>query len=180
MVIRYDSTQSRRRTHDTLSAEAVRGYFPDGYPPDLGPPTVPLLSNSAGRPEGRFPPTPDELRLRDARSKAAFYSTYQGLTKTLDMRIAEAQGKIRDLELGINTKRERTAARNAEIDVLINSSTLGQPRDDIHVEVANMLPTHEAATPLLNMAFSTLLNYWADGQLMEIPTGFEKMEHKKI
>lgn len=180
MVLRYDSTQPRRRTYDTLPAEAVRGYFPDGFPPDLGPPTVPLLSNSAGRPEGRFPPTPEEIRLRDARSKIAFYSAYQDMTKTLDMRIAEAQGKLRDLELGINSTRERTAARNAGIDVVLNSATLGRPRDDIDVGLASTLPTHEAATPLINMAFSTLLNYWAHGRLMEIPTGFDKMEHNKI
>ena len=180
MVLRYDPAQSRRRTYDTLSAEAVRGYFPNGFPPDLGPPTVPLLSNSAGRLEGRFPPTPEEIRLRDARSKIAFYSATQNLTKTLDMRIAEAQGKLRDLELGINSTRERTAARNAEIDVLLNSSKLGQPRHDFDIESANELPTHEAATPLINMAFSTLLNYWADGRLMEIPTGFGKMEENNI
>jgi hypothetical protein len=183
MVLRHDSAQSRRRTYDTLSAEAVRGYFPDGFPPDIGPPTVPLLSNSAGRPEGRFLPTPEELRLRDARSKIAFYSASQDMTKTLDMRIAEAQGRLRDLELGINTTRERSAARNAEIDALLNFPTLGQPigqpRNDIQVEVANAMPTHELATPLINMAFSTLLNYCDDGRLMEIPTGFEKAEQSK-
>lgn len=180
MVLRYDSTQPRRRTYDTLSAEAVRGYFPDGFPPDLGPPTVPLLSSSTGRPEGRFPPTAEELRLRDARSKAAFYSATQDLAKTLDARIAEAQGKLRDLELGVNSVRERAAARNAELDIILNSSKLGQPRHDFDMKSANELPTHEAATPLVNMAFSTLLNYWADGRLMEIPTGFGKMEDNKI
>lgn len=180
MLLRYDSPQPRRRTYDTLPAEAVRGYFPDGFPPDLGPPTVPVLSNSTGRPEGRFPPTPEELRLRDARSKIAFYSATQDLAKTLDVRIAEAQGKLRDLELGVSSARERTAARNAEIDIVLNSSKLGQPRHDFDMTSANELPTHEAATPLVNMAFSTLLNYWADGRLMEIPTGFEKMENHKL
>lgn len=180
MVLRYDSTQLRRRTHDTLPAEAVRGYFPDGFPPDLGPPSAPLLSSTTGRPEGRFPPTPEELRLRDARSKIAFYSAYQDMTKTLDMRITEAQRKLQDLDLGINSTRERSAARMAEIEVLLQSSTLGLPRDDIDVEAANKLPTHEAATPLINMAFSTLLNYWADGRLMDIPTGFGKTGQNKI
>lgn len=180
VVLRSDSAHPRRRTYDTLSAEAVRGYFPDGFPPDLGPPTVPVLSNSTGRPEGRFPPTPEELRLRDARAKIAFYSATQDLAKTLDVRIAEAQGKLRDLELGVNSARERTAARNAEIDIILNSSELGQPRHDFDIEFANELPTHEAATPLVNMAFSTLLNYWADGRLMEIPTGFGKMEDNEV
>lgn len=180
LALRHNSTQPRRRTHDTLSAEAVRGYFPTGFPPDLGPPTVPLLSSSTGRPEGRFPPTSEELRLRDARSKIAFYSACQDMTKTLDMRITEAQRKLQDLELGIKGTRERTAARNAEIEVILHSSTLGQPRDDIDVEAANKLPAHEAATPLINMAFSTLLNYWADGRLMEIPTGFGKTEQNRI
>lgn len=180
MVLRYDSTQPRRRTYDTLSAEAVRGYFPDGFPPDLGPPTVPLLSNSAGCPEGRFPPTPEELRLRDARSKIAFYGATHDLTKALDVRIAEAQGKLRDLELGISNTRERTAARNAEVDIVLDSSKLGKPRHSFDVESANQLPTHEAATPLVNMAFSTLLNYWANGRLMEIPTGFGRMEDNNI
>ncbi|POS78316.1 hypothetical protein DHEL01_v203277 [Diaporthe helianthi] len=180
MALRYESTQPRRRTHDTLSAEAVRGYFPDGFPSDIGPPTVPMLSSSTGRPEGRFPPTPEELQLRDNRSKVAFYSAYQDMTKTLDMRIAEAQRKLQDLDLGIHSTRERTAARIAEIEVLLHSSTLGQPRDDIDVEAANRLPAHEAATPLINMAFSTLLNYWADGRLMGIPTGFGNTGHKKI
>lgn len=180
MILRHDSTHPRRRTYDTLSAEAVRVYFPNGFPPDLGPPTVPVLSNSTGHSEGRFPPTPEELRLRDARAKIAFYSATQDLTKTLDERIAEAQAKLRDLELGINSARERTAARNAEIDIILNSSKLGQPRHDFDMGSVNELPTHEAATPLVNMAFSTLLNYWADGRLMEIPTGFGKMEDNKV
>lgn len=179
MVLRHDSNQPRRRTYDTLTAEAVRGYFPDGFPPDLGPPTVPLLCNSSGRPEGRFLPTPEEIRLRDARSKIAFYSATGDLAKTLDVRIAEAQGKLRDLELGINDARERTAARNAEIDAVLNSSRLGEPRHDFDMRSVNELPTHKAATPLVNMAFSTLLNYWANGRLMEIPTGFGKMEDNK-
>ncbi|KAJ0123466.1 hypothetical protein J7T55_011931 [Diaporthe amygdali] len=179
MVLRYDPSQPRRRTQDTLSAEAVRVYFPDGFPPDLGPPTVPLLSNSAGRPEGRFPPTQEELRLRNARCKVAFYSATQDLTKTLDARIAEAQDKLRDLELGFNSARERNAARNAEIDLVFNSSKLGKPRHEFSIDFANELPTHEAAIPLVNMAFSTLLNYWADGRLMDVPTGFGKMEDNK-
>lgn len=180
MVLRYETSQPRRRTYDTLSAEEVREYFPDGFPPDLSTPTIPLLSTSTGRLEGRFPPTPEELRLREARSKIAFYSATQDIAKTLDVRIAEAQRKLRDLELGVNSTRERTAARNAEIDIVLNSSKLGQPRHDFDIEFANELPTHEAATPLVNMAFSTLLNYWADGRLMEIPTGFGKMEDSKI
>lgn len=180
LALRYGSTQPRRRTHDTLSAEAVQGYFPDGFPPDLGPPTVPLLSSSTGRPEGRFLPTPEELQLKDARSKIAFYRAYQDMTKPLGMRITEAQRKLQDLELGKKSTRDLTAARDAEIEVLLHSSTLGQPRDDIDVEAANNLPAHEAATPLINMAFSTLLNYWADGRLMEIPTGFGKTGQSKI
>ncbi|KKY31441.1 hypothetical protein UCDDA912_g08632 [Diaporthe ampelina] len=146
---------------------------------ETGKPTVKPTTNMvlrAGRPEGRFPPTPEELRLRDARSKIAFYSATQDLTKTLDERIAEAQSKLRDLELGINGTRERIAARNTEVDIVLNSSKLGKPRHSFDVGSANELPTHEAATPLVNMAFSTLINYWADGRLMEIPTGFAKME----
>ncbi|KAG8166421.1 hypothetical protein KVR01_002110 [Diaporthe batatas] len=138
------------------------------------------LAFRTGRPEGRFPPTPEELQLRDARSKIAFYGAYQDLTKTLDMRITEAQRKLHDLELGFTGSRERTAARNAEVEVLFHSATLGKPREDIDVEAVHNLPAHEAATPLINMAFSTLLNYWADGRLMEIPTGFGRTEQTKI
>ncbi|KAI3398596.1 hypothetical protein diail_8944 [Diaporthe ilicicola] len=178
-MLRYDSSQPRRRTYDTLDAEAVRVYFPDGFPPDLGPPIVPLQSNTVGRPEGRFPPSEEELRLRDARSKLAFYSATQDLTKTLDERVAEAQRKLEDLKHGFNNARERTAVRNAEIDVTFNSSKLGKPRHEFSIDFANELPTHEAAIPLVNMAFSTLLNYWADGRLMGVPTGFGKMEDNK-
>lgn len=180
MVLRHDPSQPRRRTYDTLDAEAVRVYFPGGFPPDLGPPIVPLLSNSAGRPEGRFPPSEEELRLRDARSKVAFYSATQDLTKTLDERVAEAQRKLEDLKHGFNSARERAAACNAEIDIVFNSSNLGKPRHEFSIDFANELPTHEAAIPLVNMAFSTLLNYWADGRLMGVPTGFGKMEDNKI
>lgn len=173
------------RTRDTLPVDPLRPYFPRGFPSDYhyDPKTVaPFPPNGADLElqEGRYLPTPEELRLRDARSKAAFYSSSGELLKTLDDRIIDARNKLQEIGLGVNGKYDRASARQASIDNASNSSKLGKPNDEFTTEFVKELPTHEAATPLVNMAFSTLLSYWDNGRLSSIPTGFVKMEDYEL
>ncbi|KAK7743818.1 hypothetical protein SLS53_003837 [Cytospora paraplurivora] len=173
---------SRRpgRTKDTLPVEPLRQYFPDGFPSDYHYETnqaIVLLPQGADLElqEGRYLPTLEEVTLRDARSRAAFYSPCGELVKTFDERVSDARNKLLDLELGIDVLDEHVAA---PVNTIYALPQFGKPNYEFTTEFANELPTHEAATPLINLAFSTLLNYWDNGRLMPetIPTGFEKIE----
>ncbi|ROW10180.1 hypothetical protein VMCG_01682 [Cytospora schulzeri] len=179
-----DPARRPSRTRDTLPVDPLRPYFPRGFPPDyhFDPKTVapfPLNGADLELQEGRYLPTPEELIQRDARARLAFYSSSEELLKTLDDRITDARNRLQDMEFGVNRTRERTAARQAEVHSAY-SSKLGKPKDEFTTDFVNELPTHEAATPLINMAFSTLLNYWDNGRLSSIPTGFLEMEDYEL
>lgn len=173
---------SRRpgRTKDTLPVEPLRQYFPDGFPSDYHYKPNPgvVLSPEGADLElqgGRYLPTLEEVTLRDARSRIAFYSPYGELLKTFDERVEEARNKLLDMRLGIDVQDEHVASPVNNIYAL---PQFGKPNYEFTTKFANELPTHEAATPLISMAFATLLNYWDNGRLMpkNIPTGFEKIE----
>lgn len=185
----YDAFESVRppeparrsnRTRDTLPVGPLRGYFPRGFPSDyrFDPDSVgPFLPNGADLQlrEGRFLPTPEMMRLRDARAKAVFYASAGELLKTIDERVTYADNKLQDMELSGDEARERAAAR-ATTKPVFDLSRIDKPNPEFTSDFVNELPTHEAATPLISLAFATLLNYWDNGRLMSIPTGFEKME----
>ncbi|KUI62004.1 hypothetical protein VP1G_09140 [Cytospora mali] len=183
----HPSDPARRpgRTRDTLPVDPLRLYFPRGFPSDyhFDPEIIdPFPPNGADLElqEGRYLPTPEELRQRDARSKIAFYSSTEQLLKTFDERITDARKKLQDIELGVDEKRKRAASRQTDITNILNSSKLGKPNYEFTTDFVNELPTHEAATPIIGMAFSTLLNYWDNGRLKGIPTGFVRMEDYEL
>lgn len=180
-----DPARRPSRTKDTLPVDPLRPYFPRGFPSDYhyDPKTVtpfPLNGADLELRERRYLPTPEELSLRDARSKAAFYSSDGELLKSFDDRITDARNKLKDMELNGNGRRECAAARQADVNSASNPSNIGKPKDQFTTEFVKELPTHEAATPLVNMAFSTLLNYWDNGRLSSIPTGFVKVEDYEL
>ncbi|KUI73172.1 hypothetical protein VM1G_08888 [Cytospora mali] len=180
-----DAARRPSRTRDTLPVDPLRLYFPRGFPSDyhFDPEIIdPFPPNGADLElqEGRYLPTPEELRQRDARSKIAFYSSTDQLLKTFDDRITDARKKLQDIELDVNENRKRAASRQTDINNVLNSSKLGKPNYEFTTDFVNELPTHEAATPIIGMAFSTLLNYWDNGHLMSIPTGFVRMEDYEL
>ncbi|ROW16458.1 hypothetical protein VPNG_02691 [Cytospora leucostoma] len=178
-VQRPDLSRRPGRTRDTLPVEPLRQYFPDGFPSDYHyepNPAIVLLPQGAGLTfqEGRYLPTLEEVTLRDARSRAAFYSPCGEIVKTFDERITDARNKLLGMELGVDVQDEHVSA---PVNKIYSLPQFGKPNYEFTTEFANELPTHEAATPLISMAFSTLLNYWDNGRLMPetIPTGFEKI-----
>ena len=163
-----DTARRPGRTRDTLPPDQVRQYFRQGFPSDYhyDPESVPpFLPDGAdlGLRQGRFLPTPEQMRPKDAE-----------LLKTLDERVTDARNKLQDMEPGLSETSQRAIIRMAVIDRALLSSRLGKPDPEFTIDFVNKLPTHEAATPLLKMAFSTLSNYWDNGRLVAgIPTGLK-------
>lgn len=173
------SARPHIRVRDTKPLNYLKQYYPHGPPPGYDPTaltSVPEDNSDLLPPRSHFlPHTIEAQKQRDNRHRAAFYSGTDDLLKDLDERFDEIRKELWDRELGVGDSSNRATAFPADFDVPFNSSRLGKPLE-ISIEDVNQLQTHEAANPLLNMAYSTLARYWDNGHLLKTPMGFEKVQ----
>lgn len=163
-----------RAIRDTKTLDQIKEYYPHGAPPTLYDPknivSVPE-DNSDLLYVSRLAVLRQKLSFlghtkMDTHHRARFYSGVPELTKTWEERLEDIREKLRRQQLGIRGTHE--------ISPPLNLTEISKPRD-VPIERVNALKTHEAADPLLGMAFSTLSNYWENGLVMDIPTGFKEV-----
>ncbi|EON99079.1 hypothetical protein UCRPA7_5502 [Phaeoacremonium minimum UCRPA7] len=154
---------------DSLPVEAAARYFPNGFPTNYNSHNVePMSSNWTER----YPlhdrkdwcRTPDEIRRHNAKVNASFYNGNPLLGKTMDAASREAQRRDFDRQLGVNDE-EGERALNRELELAQTFNISGGRRmvyPHLSIEEVNSQDTCEAAEPLLNMAFATLLSYQED------------------
>lgn len=168
---------------ETKTPSQLKQYYNGGAPSDYDAAkyvSVPdndnsdLMAQLQPR-DPRQPPSAEARAQRDAWLRVAFYAGTSDLTKTWNERFDEIRKKLQDQELGISDSAECSAAVQNEIHTSPNSEQLGKPKS-FSVEVFNPWPTHEAAEPLVSMAYSSLAKYWDNGRIMSIPTGFAKVQ----
>lgn len=169
-------TRGEIKYHDTETLEYLKQYYPLSGPPKYNPeiPT-PVSNDTRSLRVSYLPLVPEERGRRDARHRMAFYAGNRDVFKNFDERYNDFRSQVRDHQLGLSDSSQRAANIQTELDAAFTSTELGKPYD-ISVEALNKLPTHEAAEPLLGMAFSTLARYWNNGQLSDVPTGFERAD----
>lgn len=160
---------------DTKTLDQIKEYYPNGGPPGLCDPanivSVPDdhsdLLRQAWLPVDRMDPSFPARAQRDAQHRARFYAGVPELTKTWDERLETMRKKLEYWQSGLGPAQKTSP--------ILNLIEISKPRD-VPIERVTALKTHEAAEPLLGMAFSTLSNYWENGILMDVPTGFKKLE----
>lgn len=176
----YPATPWVAEPRETRTLDQIKAFYPRGLPPYYNSKnliSVPVdnsdLSHILHPSILRQPLSGEARKQTDARHRAAFYSGRDDLYKTWDQRVEDVRKTVRDRELGISDSTDRAAGRRAETNAALSLSQLSKP-EDIDVRSFAQMQTGEAAQPLLGMAFSTLCNYWDNGRLMSIPTGFAK------
>lgn len=173
---RNTSNRSEVKYHDTETIEYLKQYYPLGLPPKYDPGMCTAVLNDVRSLQVPFLPlTFDEQERRDIEHRMAFYAGSRDVFKNFDERYNDFRKQVRDHHLGLSDSTQCAANPQAEIDTAFKSTQLGKPYD-ISIEAVNQLPTHEAAEPLLGMAFSTLARYRDNSRLIGIPAGFEKQE----
>lgn len=170
---RTTSSRTDIKYNDTESLEYLKQFYPNGPPPkyELGMSTV--VTNDVRSLQVPFMPlTLQEQERRDNRHRVAFYAGTRDVFKNFDERYSDFQTRARDRQLGLSDSTQRAAKLQAEIDAAFISTHLGKPYD-ISVDAVSSLSTHEAAEPLIGMAFSALARYWNNEWLTSVPVGFE-------
>lgn len=178
----YPPTPWVTEPRETRTLDQIKEFYPNGVPPYYHSKNLISVPGDNSdlyhilHPTIVSQPLSVEARdQRDARHRAAFYSGKDDLYKTWDQRVEDIRKRVRDQELGISDSEDCAAVRRAEMKAAFNSFQLGKP-ENIDVKSFDRMQTDEAAQPLLGMAFSALCNYWDNGRLMSIPTGFEQVK----
>lgn len=175
-VVPTNRTRNETKYHDTETLEYLKQYYPLGGPPkyNLDIPT-PVSSATRSLRIPYLPLLPDERERRDIRHRTAFYAGTLDVFRKFDDRYNDFRSQVRDHQLGLSDSSQRAANIQAELDAAFNTTELGKPYD-ISIEAVSKLSAHEAAEPLLGMAFSTLARYWNNNQLSDMPTNFERAD----
>lgn len=161
-IHRSTSSRSEVRYHDTETLDHLKQYYPLGVPPGYNPEMPTEIANDVRTLQVPFlPVTSEEQERADIRHRMTFYAGTRDVFKNFDERYGEFRTRVRDHHLGLSDSSQRAASLQTEIEAAFNSTQLGKPYE-ISVESVSQLSTHEAAEPLLGMAFSTLARYWND------------------
>lgn len=170
---------------ETRTPEQIQEYYPGGGPSNYNPNNIisvadhdtslPLMMGAIDR---RSYPNLEARRQSDARHRAAFYWKKETHLKVFDEVTQEFDQKLLNRQLGVSDSTKLSAARQVEFDPTFGSSDVGKVLN-ISVTFVDQMQTHEVAKPLLNMAFTTLSNYWDSGRLLGVPTGFDKVNKAK-
>lgn len=173
---RTTSSRSEVRYHDTETLDCLKQYYPLGTPPGYNPEMSTKVPNDVRTLRIPFPTvTSEEQKRRDIHHRMAFYAGTRDVLKSFDERYDEFRKRVRDHRLGLGDSSQRAANPQAEIDAAFNSTQMGRPYE-IPVEAVSQLSTHEAAEPLLGMAFSTLARYWNDDRFKSTDGGRPKAQ----
>lgn len=159
------------RITDTLPREAAQQYYPDGFPENYNERNVTAISSrwqmhydfTGGR-SPRVGMSREEQLLQDAKIDTDFYAGTSGLGKTIDNVLAERQRKQFDRRLGfIGDGRDRAANRQLQLAMAFNVPSSKSQYPQLSIEDVKRQKTSDAAKPLIDMAFATLLNDLGEG-----------------
>ncbi|MDA4132882.1 MAG: hypothetical protein OK454_07135, partial [Thaumarchaeota archaeon] len=179
---------NRNSILETLPPEAIQRYYPAGLPADynfesITPLSPGWLDNYPLEQPGRPWLSTKELTRREAKVNAAFYEGTEGLNKSIDDIIAEAERRHFAKSVGIiGEERERmarvrrTTQLNATLNMRDSHQGHGSRNPRMSIEEANRQTRSEHAEPLLNMAFAALLGYVEEGGKKGRMGGFEVPE----
>lgn len=162
-VNRSTSSRNEVKYYDTQTLECIKQYYPLGPPPRYNYEKATEAPDNVRSLQDSFRPVePKEKQQKDIRHRVAFYAGTQDVFKSFDQRYQDFRHRVYEQQLCHGETSQRAADRQAKRDHVLSSAELGKPYD-ISIEAVGQLQTHEAAEPLLGMAFSTLARYRTDG-----------------
>ncbi|KAL2126397.1 hypothetical protein VTI74DRAFT_1004 [Chaetomium olivicolor] len=169
--------QARRKIYDTLPPEAVKQYYPRGFPTNYDGRHKPVADEW----ESKYPATEGMSAQRTFSQQLtainrSFYAGTERLVRNMEQIVRDHNYRCLENKIGVIGE-ERQRLRGSHIERLGADGKVQPPL--LTVEEVNAMDEGEAAKPLVNMAYATLLRYKEEGQSGASagwPSGFIRAE----
>ncbi|KAJ4298493.1 hypothetical protein N0V88_003523 [Collariella sp. IMI 366227] len=157
-----NTERTRRKVHDTLPPDAVKQYFPRGFPSNYDGRHQPMADDwPSNYPavEGMRGQKPFSEQLNSI--NRSFYAGTEGLVRNMEQIVRDHNYRCLENKVGVIGE-ERQRLRGSHIERLGADGKV-QPPPLTVAEVEGM-DEDEVTKPLINMAYASLLRYKEEGQ----------------
>lgn len=173
--------RSSKDIRDTLPPEALRKYYPQGFPRDYVSRPRPseqmwLNASDPTIPLSRFEKSNEVLEWESSVVEQAFYAGTHDFGRSTKYFSREVERRRLDEKLGMAGQ-----SKNQSIGIPFHSAGMGKPNfQPVTAEQAFSIPTSEDTNVLLNLAFKSVLNYAEDQGINRDPRIFSRAPHSVI